>query len=76
MVEIEYFLTIGKTCPSGMVMIYGKCIGVVSNTESDEGTHDNCNWNSDSLSYRLATFDNIKVLQEFRDIEIILGFTI
>ena len=62
MVEIEYFLTIGKTCPSGMVMIYGKCIGVVSNTESDEGTHDNCNWNSDSLSYRLATFDNIKVL--------------
>ena len=54
-------------------MIYGKCIGVVSNTESDEGTHDNCNWNSDSLSYRLATFDNIKVIHEFHDIEISLG---
>ena len=54
-------------------MIYGKCIGVVSNTESDEGTHDNCNWNSDSLSYRLATFDNIKVMQRFHHIEINLG---
>ena len=44
-----------------MSLVYGKCIGVVANTESDSGENSNCRWKSDSLSYRLAIFDNIKV---------------
>ena len=52
---------LGATCPAGMSMIYGKCVGVVSNTESNDGAHSNCNWNSDSNNYRLAVFGNIKV---------------
>ena len=51
----------GKTCPKGMSLVYGKCIGVVANTESDSRENSNCRWKSDSLSYRLAIFDNIKV---------------
>ena len=51
----------GKTCPEGMSLVYGKCIGVVANTESNDGSHSNCNWNSDSLNYRLAVFGNINV---------------
>ena len=42
-------------------MVYGKCIGVVANTESDTGDNKNCRWKSDNLSYRLAIFSNIKV---------------
>ena len=55
-------ICVGKTCPTGMSLIYGKCVGVVSNTESDDGDHSNCNWNSDSNNYRLAVFGNIKVI--------------
>ena len=59
---MDWFL--GNVCPTGMSMLYGKCIGVVANSESNEGSHSNCNWDSDSLNYRLAIFGNIKVKDE------------
>ena len=44
-----------------MTSLYGKCVGITKNSESDSGTSTNCKWKSDNPNFELATFGNIKV---------------
>ena len=44
-----------------MTLLYGKCVGIVKNSESDSGTSTNCKWKSDNPNFELATFGNVKV---------------
>ena len=46
----------GPSCPKGMTSLYGKCVGIVKNTESNAGTNDNCKWKSDNPNFELASF--------------------
>ena len=52
---------VGPSCPNGMTSLYGKCVGIVKNSESNTGNQDNCKWKSASSSFELATFGNVKV---------------
>ena len=51
----------GPTCPKGMTLLYGKCVGIAKNTETDTGSKDNCKWKTNSNDLELAKFGNIKV---------------
>ena len=51
----------GPTCPKGMTLLYGKCVGIARNTETDTGSKDNCKWKTNSNDLELAKFGNIKV---------------
>jgi len=52
----------GPSCPKGMTSLYGKCVGIVKNSESNTGNQDNCKWKSGSSSFELAKFGNVKVI--------------
>ena len=53
---------VGPNCPKGMTSLYGKCVGIVKNSESNTGDQDNCKWKSGSSSFELAKFGNVKVI--------------
>ena len=59
----DIFLTFcaGPSCPKGMSLLYGKCVGIVRNTETNTGSKDNCKWKTNSNDLELAKFGNIKV---------------
>ena len=44
-----------------MTSVYGKCVGIVKNSESNTGTNDNCKWKSDNPNFQLALFGSEKV---------------
>ena len=44
-----------------MSLLYGKCVGIARNTETDTGSKDNCKWKTNSNDLELAKFGNIKV---------------
>ena len=44
-----------------MTLLYGKCVGIVRNTETNTGSKDNCKWKTNSNDLELAKFGNIKV---------------
>ena len=52
---------LGKACPDGMFLLYGKCVSVVKNTISDTADSQNCRWKSNSKSYDLASIGNTEV---------------
>lgn len=52
---------LGKACPEGMSLLYGKCTSVVKNSVSDTADSKNCNWKSNSRSYELASIGNSEV---------------
>ena len=54
-------LFLGKACPDGMVLLYGKCVSIVKNTVSDTADSQNCRWKSNSQSYELASIGNTEV---------------
>ena len=51
-------LLLGKACPDGMFLLYGKCVSIVKNTVSDTADSQNCRWKSNSQSYELASIGN------------------
>ena len=44
-----------------MTLLYGKCVGIARNTETDTGSKDNCKWKTNSNDLELAKFGNVKV---------------
>ena len=44
-----------------MTSLYGKCVGIVKNSESNTATKENCKWKSDNPNFELASFGNVKV---------------
>ena len=50
-----------------MTLLYGKCVGIARNTETDTGSKDNCKWKTNSNDLELAKFGNIKVSMDIFD---------
>ena len=48
-----------------MSLLYGKCVGIVRNTETNTGSKDNCKWKTNSNDLELAKFGNVKVTESF-----------
>ena len=48
-----------------MTLLYGKCVGIVRNTETNTGSKDNCKWKTNSNDLELAKFGNVKVTESF-----------
>ena len=63
----DIFLTFcaGPSCPKGMSLLYGKCVGIARNTETNTGSNDNCKWKTNSNDLELAKFGNVKVTESF-----------
>ena len=66
----------GPTCPKGMTLLYGKCVGIARNTETDTGSKDNCKWKTNSNDLELAKFGNVKVNDYIFERLYILSFRI
>ena len=59
-----------------MTLLYGKCVGIVRNTESNTGSKDNCKWKTNSNDLELAKFGNVKVNDDIFERPYILSFRI
>ena len=58
--ENVYLLSIvGNACPKGMVLLYGKCVGVVKNVHPISRDA-NCHVTNENWDYQLYKFDNFK----------------
>ena len=51
-----------------MTLVYGKCVGIVKNTEQNDGTNDNCKWKSDNPNFQLASFTSEKVSNDTKNL--------
>ena len=51
----------GQACPDGMVLLYGKCAGIVKNSVSSSGDDSNCRVKHENYNFQMYQFDNSKV---------------
>ena len=59
-----------------MTLLYGKCVGIARNTETNTGSKDNCKWKTNSNDLELAKFGNVKVSLDILERIYILSFRI
>ena len=59
-----------------MTLLYGKCVGIARNTETNTGSKDNCKWKTNSNDLELAKFGNVKVSMDILERIYILSFRI
>ena len=59
-----------------MTLLYGKCVGIARNTETNTGSKDNCKWKTNSNDLELAKFGNVKVSLDILESIYILSFRI
>ena len=48
----------GPACPKGMHQLWGKCFGVVRNTQSNTPANSNCRWKSGDENFIPAAMNN------------------